>query len=102
MSQEQEKGGPRDDHTSRDPRDGLHQPIEKESPPEVPHTPPDRNLDTPERDPNTPEGDKALEKPPIAPISSILGIKIFENVLYIVTKASIRIYSKDLRKIRIL
>ena len=42
-----------------------------------------------------------FKKPPIAPVSFILGIKISENVLYIVIKVGIRIYSKNLRKARV-
>jgi len=98
MSQEQEKGGPRDDHIGGDPRNGLHQSIEKENPPEVPYIFPDKDLDTPDGDPNTLEGDEAFEKPSIALVSSTLSIKISENALYIVIKVGIRIYSKDFRK----
>ena len=102
MSQKQEKRGLCNNYTGGDSYNGLYQPIEKESPLEVLYIPSDGNLDILDRDPNILEGDEALEKSSIAPVSSILGMKIPENAPCIVTKAGIRIYSKDPRKTRIL
>jgi len=101
--QEQEKKGPFcDDHIGGDLCDGFHQPIEKESFLEVPYIPLDRNLDISDKDLNILKGDEAFEKLPIVLVSFILGIKIFENILYIVIKVGIYIYFKNLRKARVL
>jgi hypothetical protein len=51
----------------------------------------------PNKEPST-ESTFDAEKPPIAPISSNLGIKIPENAPYIVTRDGISIYSRDLYK----
>ncbi len=42
-----------------------------------------------------------VEKLPIVSISSNLGIKISENILYIVTKNGINVYSKDPHEVRV-